>query len=318
MAVESEMAMGFAAIHQLTRPLVAAVERLPEPQRRALGVCFGLVSGPPPDPFLTGLAVLTLLADAAGTRPVLCVIDDAQLLDEESADVLGFVARRLLADRVAVLFAVRETAERDPRMPGLPELRIAGLSTRDASELLEAMSGETVEADVGEHIAAKTGGNPLALLELARERTPAQLTGRAPLPEPLPLGRRLEDQFLRRVRRLPPDTQALVLLAAADQPAEPCRLWRAAAELGIPESAATAAEAAELAVFWPEVRFHHPLVRSAVYHAATAAERRQAHRAFAGACDAEVDVDVDRRTWHLAAAIAGHDATVADEVEALA
>jgi DNA-binding CsgD family transcriptional regulator len=251
---------------------------------------------------------------------VLCVIDDAQWLDDESADLLGFVARRLLADRVGMLFAVRETAEREPRLPGLPELRIAGLSTRDAGELLEAVSGERLDADVGEHIVAETGGNPLALLELARELTPAQLAGRAPLPEPLPLGRRLEDQFLRRVRRLPPDTQTLLLLAAADQPGEHGRLWRAAAELGIPESAATAAEAADLAVFWPEVRFHHPLVRSAVYHAATAAERRQAHRALAAACDVDVDVDVDveRRTWHLAAATAGHDATVADEVEAAA
>src|SRR3954451_7089136 len=169
-----------------------------------------------------------------------------------------------------MLFAVRETAERAPRMTWLPELRIAGLSTRDAGELLEAVSGETVDADVSEHIVAETGGNPMVLLELARELTPAPLAGRPPLPEPLPLGRRLEGQFGLRVRRLPPDTQALLLLAAADQPAEPSRLWRAAAELGIPESAAMAAEAADLAVFWPEVQFHHPLVRSAVYHAATA------------------------------------------------
>src|SRR3954447_12865712 len=315
-AAESEMALGFAAVHQLVRPLLPGLDRLPEPQRRALGICFGLVSGPPADRFLIGLAVLTLLADAAANRPVLCVVDDVQWLDDESADVLGFVARRLLADRVAVLFAVRDTTERNSRMTGLPELRIAGLSTRDAGVLLEAVSGETVDADVSEHIVAETGGNPLVLLELAREQTPAQLAGRLPLPEPLPLGRRLEGQFGRRVRRLPPDTQALLLLAAADQPADPCRLWRAAAELGIPESAATAAEAAELAVFWPEGRFQHPLVRSAVYHAATAAERRQAHRALAAACAA--DVDVDRRTRHLAAATAGPDATAAAEVEALA
>jgi DNA-binding CsgD family transcriptional regulator len=316
LAVESEMALGFAAVHQLVRPLLPALDRLPEPQRRALGICFGLVSGPPADRFLIGLAVLTLLADAGASRPVLCVVDDAQWIDDESADVLGFVARRLLADGVAVLFAVRDTADRDSRMTGLPELRITGLSTRDASDLLEAVSGETVDADVGEHIAAETGGNPLVLLELGRELTPAQLTGRAPLPEPLPLGRRLEGQLRLRVRKLPPDTQALLLLAAADQPAEPCRLWRAATELGIPESAATAAESAELAVFWPEVRFHHPLVRSAVYHSATAAERRQAHRALAAACVA--DLDVDQRTRHLAASTAGPDATVATEVEALA
>jgi DNA-binding CsgD family transcriptional regulator len=315
-AVESETALGFAAVHQLLRPLLPAVERLPEPQRRALGVCFGLVSGPPADPFLIGLAVLTLLADAAGTRPLLCVIDDAQWLDDESGDVLGFVARRLLADRVAMLFAVRETAERHPRLTGLPGLRITGLSKCAASKLLVAVSGEPLEPDVGEHLVAETGGNPLALLELARELTPEQLAGRAPLPEPLPLGRRLEDQFLRRVRRLPPDTQTLLLLAAADQPGDHNRLGRAAAELGVPESAATAAEAADLAAFWPEMRFHHPLVRWAIYHAATAAERRQAHRALAAACDD--DADVDRRTWHLAASTTGSDATIAAEVEAAA
>src|SRR4051794_9266423 len=155
LAVESEMALGFAAVHQLVRPLLPALDRLPEPQRRALGICFGLVSGPPADRFLIGLAVLTLLADAGASRPVLCVVDDVQWLDDESADILGFVARRLLADRVAMLFAVRETAERDPRMTWLPELRIAGLSTRDAGELLEAVSGETVDADVSEHIVAE-------------------------------------------------------------------------------------------------------------------------------------------------------------------
>jgi DNA-binding CsgD family transcriptional regulator len=317
-AAESEMAFSFAAVHQLVRPLLPALDRLPEPQRRALGVCFGMVSGPPADPFLVGLAVLTLLTDAAATRPVLCVMDDAQWLDGESIDVLAFVARRLLADRVVMLFAVRETAQPDPWMPGLPELRIAGLPKRAAGRLLEAVSGEPLDADVGEHIVTETGGNPLALLELGRELTPAQLVGRSPLPEPLPPGRRLEDQFRRRVRSLPPETQALLLLAAADQPAEPGRLWRAAAELGVPESAASAAEAADLAVFWPEVRFHHPLVRSAVYHAATATERRLAHRALAAACDSDMDVDVDRKTWHLAASTAGPDATIAAQVEAAA
>src|SRR4051812_42660448 len=317
-AVESEMALGFAAVHQLVRPLLPGLDRLPEPQRRALGVCFGLVSGPPADRFLIGLAVLTLLADAAASRPGLCVVDDAQWLDDESAHVLGLVARRLLAESVVVLFAVRDTTERNSRMTVLPELRLAGLSKRDAGVLLEAVSGETVDADVSEHIVTETGGNPLGLLELARELTRGQLAGWSPLPEPLPLGPRLEGQFALRVRRLPPDTQALLLLAAADQPADPWRLWRAAAELGIPESAATAAEASELAVFWPEVRFQHPLVRSAVYHAATAAERRQAHRALATACAADVDVDVDRRTRHLAAATAGPDATAAAEVEAAA
>jgi DNA-binding CsgD family transcriptional regulator len=317
-ADESEMALAFAAVHQLVRPLLPALDRLPEPQRRALSICFGMVSGPTADPFLVGLSVLTLLADAAAIRPVLCVIDDAQWLDKESAEVLGFVGRRLMVDRVALLFAAREAGEGSPCMIGLPELTVAGLSAADAGRLLQALSGEPLDAEVGAHIAAETGGNPLALLEIAHDLTPAQLAGRSPLPEPLPVGRRLEDQFRRRLRRLPPDTQALLLLAAADQPGEASRLWRAANGLGIPESAATAAEAAHLAVLWPAVRFSHPLVRSAVYATATSAERRLAHRTLAAACDEEVDVDVDRKSWHLAESTAGPDAEVAAEVEALA
>jgi DNA-binding CsgD family transcriptional regulator len=316
-ADESEMTLGFAAVHQLVRPLLPALDRLPEPQRWALSICFGLVSGPPADPFLVGLSVLTLLADAAATRPVLCVIDDGQWLDKESAELLGFVARRLRDDRVAMLVAVGEAVDGDPSMIGLPELTVGGLTEVEADRLLQAVSGEPLDTDVGAHIAAETGGNPLALLEVAHELTPAQLAGRSPLPEPLPVGRRLEDQFRRRLGRLPPDTQALLLLAAADQPGEAGRLWRAADELGIAESAATAAEAAHLAVLWPAVRFAHPLVRSAVYATATPAERRQAHRTLASACDDD-DVDVDRKTWHLAESAAGPDSEVAAEVEALA
>src|SRR3954447_22981881 len=188
-AAESEMALGFAAVHQLVHPLLPCLGRLPEPQQRALAICFGLVSGPPADRFLVGLAVLTLLADTAAGRPVLCVIDDAQWLDDESADLLAFVARRLLADGVAMLVAVRETADESSRMPGVPELRIAGLSTRHAGELVEAVSGETLDAGVGAQIVAGPGGTPLPLLELARYLTPAQLPGRAPLPEPLPVVR---------------------------------------------------------------------------------------------------------------------------------
>ena len=168
-AVESELAMGFAAVHQLLVPLLPGVDRLPEPQRRALGVAFGLVSGPPANPFLVGLAVLTLLADAAEVRPVLCVIDDAQWLDDESADTLSFVARRLLADRVGMLFAIRETTEPDPRLQSLPSLRIAGLPEQDAYELLETSISRPVDAAVAARIIAETGGNPLAIVEAARE-----------------------------------------------------------------------------------------------------------------------------------------------------
>lgn len=315
-AVESERAMGFAAVHQLLVPLLPAVDRLPEPQRRALGVAFGLVSGPPADPFLVGLAVLTLLADAAEVRPVLCVIDDAHWLDDESADILSFVARRLLADRVAMLFAIREMTEPDPRLQSLRGLRIAGLPEQDAYELLETSISRPVNAGVAARIIAETGGNPLAIVEAARELSPKQLGGRAPLPEPLPVGHQLDVLFVRRVRELPTDTQTLLLLAAADQPGPGDRLWQAATALGIPESAAVPAEAAGLVVFWPEVRFSHPLVRSAVYHAATAVQRRRAHRALAAACDPELHAVP--RAWHLAAVATGPGEGVAAQLEAAA
>jgi DNA-binding CsgD family transcriptional regulator len=315
-AVESEKTLGFAAVHQLLVPFLPAVDCLPEPQRRALGVAFGLVPGPPADPFLVGLAVLTLLSDAAKTRPVLCVIDDAQWLDEESADLLSFVARRLLADRVGLLFAVRETADAKPRLQALPDLRISGLPEQAAYELLKTSISQPIDSPVAARIVTETGGNPLAILETARELTPEQLDGRVLLPDPLPVGHRLERSFLRRVRQLPPETHTLLLLTAAGSPGQGHLLWQAAAALGIPEAAAAPAEAAELVVFWPEIRFFHPLVRSAVYHAATAAQRRQAHRALAAACDPELDAVP--RAWHLAAAAARPDEGVAAELEAVA
>jgi DNA-binding CsgD family transcriptional regulator len=312
-AVESEMAMGFAAVHHLLLPVLPAIDRLPEPQERALRVAFGLENGLPTDPFLVGLAVLSLLSDAAAARPVLCVIDDAQWLDDESVDIFSFTARRLLADRVGMLFAVCDTPGRPPHLQTLPELRMPGLPEEAATELLIATIGRPVPPAVGRHVVADTGGNPLALTEVARELTAQQLSGDAPLPQPLPLGRRLEERFARCIRDLPPETRRLLLLAAADQPACGHRLWRAASALGIPEPAAGPAEAAGLAVFWPEVRFQHPLVRAAVYHAATADQRRQAHRSLAGACDR--DRDPDARAWHLAAAATGPDEHVAAEQE---
>jgi DNA-binding CsgD family transcriptional regulator len=315
-AVESEKPLGFAAVHQLLVPFLPAVDRLPEPQRRALGVAFGSVSGPPANPFLVGLAVLTLLADAAEVRPVVCVIDDAQWLDEESADVLSFVARRLLAERIGMLFAVRETTEPDARLQGLPDLQVAGLPKPEAYELLKMSISGPIDAAVAERIVAETEGNPLALVEAAHELTREQLSGLEPLPEPLPVGHQLEQAFVRRLLGLPADTQRLLLLAAADQPGWGDRLRRAGAALGITESAAVPAEAARLVVFWPKVRFFHPLVRSAVYHAATALQRRQAHQALAAACNPELDVVP--RAWHLAAAAAGPDEGVAAALEAAA
>jgi DNA-binding CsgD family transcriptional regulator len=315
-AVESEMALAFAAVHQLLVPFLHGVDRLPVPQRRALGVAFGLVAGPPADLFMVGLAVLMLLSETARVRPVLCVIDDAQWLDDESADVLGFVARRLLADRVGMLFAIRETAEPNSRLQGLPDLRLAGLPKQDAYDLLKTSISSPIEAGVAERIVVETGGNPLAIVEAAAELTPDQLSGREPLPEPLPVGHQLEDLFARRVRELPTDTQMLMLLAAAEHRGRGERLWQAATALGIPESAAVPAEAARMVTFGPEVGFSHPLVRSAVYHAATPGQRREAHRALAAACDPQLDVVP--RAWHLAAAAAGPDEGVAAQLAAAA
>ena len=315
-AVESESAMGFAALHQLVTPFLAGIARLPEPQRRSLDVAFGLVGGPPADAFLVGLAVLTLLSDAAGDRPVMWIVDDAQWLDNESADVLSFLARRLLADRVGLLFAIRETTEPDRHLQAVPELRIDGLPEQEAFELLRTAVDDPVDADVAKRIVSGTGGNPLALIEVGADLTTEQLRGQVPLPEPLPVGHELEDLYARRIRGLPAETRMLLLLVAADQPARGDRLWQAAAALGIPESAAVPAEASRLAVFGPEARFPHPLVRSAAYHATTAVQRRQAHRALAAASDPEVDAT--SRAWHLAAAATGMDESVAAQLEAAA
>ena len=315
-AVESEQSLGFAGVHQLLLPLLDGVDRLPMPQRRALGVAFGLVSEAPADPFLVGLAVLTLLSDAAEDRPVLCVVDDAQWLDKESAVTLGFVARRLLADRVGVLFGARESMEPVRHLQALPGLHIVGLSREDAHELLETSSSRPIETEVAERIVAETVGNPLAVVAATRALTPEQLGGRAPLPDPLPVGHRLEDLFAQRVRELPTDTQALLLMAAADHTSREATLWQAAAALAIPESAALPVEATGLVVLRPEVRFSHPLVRSAIYHAASPSQRRRAHRALAEACDPELEADA--RAWHLAAAAGGSDERAAAELEAAA
>ena len=210
------------------------MDSLPEPQRRALNVAFGLESGPPADPFLVGLAVLTLLSDVAETTPVLCVVDDAQWLDEESADLLSFVARRLLADRVGLLFGVRETAGDEPRLQALPSRRLPGLPEQAARELLKTSVSRPIDPHVANRIVAETEGNPLAVVEAAGELTPDQLGGTEPLPEPLPVGHRLEASYLRRVRELPPDTQTLLVLAAAGSPGQGHLMWQAAAEPGHP------------------------------------------------------------------------------------
>jgi DNA-binding CsgD family transcriptional regulator len=311
--VESEMDLGFAGLHLLLVPFLGGVERLPGPQRAALQAAFGLAVGPAPDRFLVGLAALTLLTDAAAEQPVLCVVDDAQWLDTVSVEVLGFVARRLLADRVAMLFGVREQEGRPVVLVGLPEVRLGGLAEEAAGELLAASVGGPVDQRVGEQVVAGAAGNPLALVEFAGELTAEELSGAAPLAEPLRFGARLEELYRARVRALPGQAQLLLLLAAAEPAGDPVVLWRAAGQAGIDREAAEMPAVERLVMLAPRVRFRHPLMRSAAYYAAPAAARRRAHAVLAAASDPTLDPD--RRAWHLAEAAAGPDEQVAVELE---
>jgi DNA-binding CsgD family transcriptional regulator len=310
---EAEMDMGFAGLHQLLIPFLAGLEGLPVPQQQALKSAFGLVAGPPPDRFLVGLAALTMLTDAAAARPVLCLIDDAQWLDQVSIEVLGFVARRLYADRVGMVFAVREGDGQALVLAGLPELAVGGLAEEAARELLARSAGTQVDRQVGWRIVADTAGNPLALVELAAELTAAELSGTEPLDWPLRFRGRLEELYRSRMRALPGGTQTLLLLAAADPTGEPALIWNAARHLGIDPGAGEATGAERLVSWEPRVRFRHPLIRSAAYYAFPAAARRDAHQALATVTDPEADPD--RRAWHLAEAAAGPDEQVAAELE---
>jgi DNA-binding CsgD family transcriptional regulator len=310
---EAEMDMGFAGLHQLLVPFMAGLEGLPAPQQQALKSAFGLVAGPPPDRFLVGLAALTVLTDAAAARPVLCLIDDVQWLDRVSIEVLGFVARRLYADRVGMVFAARQGEEQALILAGLPELTVGGLAEEAARELLARSAGTEVDRQVGWRIVADTAGNPLALVELAAELTAAELSGTEPLDWPLRFRGRLEELYRSRMRALPGGTQTLMLLAAADPTGEPALIWNAARNLGVDPGAAEAAGAERLVSWEPRVRFRHPLIRSAAYYAFPAAERRGAHQALAMVTDPEADPD--RRAWHLAEAADGPDEQVAAELE---
>ena len=308
--VEGEMELAFAALHQLCSPNLDLIDGLPDPQREALEVALGLSAGRTPDPFLVGLAVLNLLSEAAEERPLLCVIDDAQWLDRASARVLAFVARRLLAERIAMVFAAREQIV---SLAGFAELQVEPLGHRDARALLDSILPGRLDELVLERIVVETHGNPLALLELPRGLTPAQLAGGFGLPTALPLSTGIEQSFTRRLVRLPRDARQLVLLAAAEPLGDPALLWRAAQQLGIPETAAQAAELEGLLRLDGAVTFRHPLVRSAVYGAAEPTERRKVHLALAEATDREIDPD--RRAWHRAQAAASLDEDVAAELE---
>ena len=311
--VESEMELGFAALHQLMVPLMPRLERLPAPQRVALRSAFGLVEGPPPNRFLIGLAVLTLFAEAGAARPVLCVVDDAQWLDQESAHVLTFVARRLYADRVAMLFATREAGESGWPFGGIASIELDGVGDEQAISLITATVDRPIDEHVARRVVAETGGNPLALVELASELTAEQLAGTSMLPEPLPIGERLEARFLSEVRILPAAAQMLLLLCAAEPALDRAMLRRAADRLSITVEETIDLVAGRFLLVGEEVRFHRSLIRSAVYGAATGAQRRRVHAALAAACHPEHDQD--RRAWHRAAAAVGPDETVAGELE---
>ena len=308
--VESEMELAFAALHQLCAPMLDRLGRLPAPQREALGIVFGLSGGAAPDRFLVGLAVLSLLSEVAEERPLVCVIDDAQWLDQASARTLGFVARRLLADPVGLVFAAREPGE---ELRGLPELEVQGLRNGDAHALLGSVVQFLLDERVRDRIVAETRGNPLALLELPRGLTATQLAGGFELLGVQALSGRIEESFRQRLAELPPETKRLLLVAAAESVGDPLLVWRAAERLGIGVSAAAAAETEGLLAISARVTFRHPLVRSAVYRSASLPERRAVHLALAEVTDPEVDPD--RRAWHLAAAAPGPDEEVALELE---
>jgi len=310
--VESEMELPFAAVHQLSMPLLDGLGKLPSPQRDALETAFGLSAGRPPDRFFVGLALLSLLSEYAEAQPLVCLVDDAQWLDRSSAQVLSFVARRLHAESVVVVLAERDGYDAS-ELAGLPELRLHGLSEADAAQLVASVMPGSLDEAVRDRVIAEARGNPLALLELPRGRSSASLAGGFAIPSGLPLPRRIEVSYRRRVERLPGETRQILLAAAADPVGDPSVVWRAVAELGISSEAAAPAEADGLLEIGGRVGFRHPLVRSAIYGAASPAERRGAHRALAAATDP--DLDPDRRAWHLAQAALAPDDDVAAELE---
>jgi DNA-binding CsgD family transcriptional regulator len=310
--VESEMELPFAGLHQLCAPMLHRLGRLPGPQGDALGAAFGLRDGDAPDRFLVGLAVLSLLSDVAEEHPLMCVVDDAQWLDRASAQALAFVTRRLVAESVAVVFAVREAGD-EQDLTGLPELQVRGLADPDARALLESVITGPLDERVRDRIVAETRGNPLGLLELPHGLTPGQLAGGFGLPDAPALSGRIEESFQRRLEALPADSRELLLVAAAEPVGDPVPVWRAAEKLGVAFEAAAPTEAVGLVEFGGRVRFRHPLVRSAVYRSAPQEARHRVHRALAEATNP--DLDPDRRAWHRAYATPALDEDVAAELE---
>ncbi|WP_127502636.1 ATP-binding protein [Actinoplanes solisilvae] len=311
--VQSQMELAYAALHLLAEPVLHHLDDMPDPQRMALSTAFGLRPGPPPDRFLVGLALLTLLSDAAGDRPLVCVVDDEQWLDQASAQALGFVARRLSADPVGLVFAAREPST---HLAGLPVLELAGLAPDHARELLDERLAGPLDSQVRDLIVAEARGNPLALLELPRTMTSADFAGGfglSSMPAQVPVAARLEEGFRRQLEALPASARRLLQLAAADPSGDPVLVHRAARRLGIPPQAAQPAIDARLMEFNEHVHFRHPLVRSAAYLSAAEPARRELHAALAEVTDAAVDPD--RRAWHRAQAVSGPDESVAAELE---
>jgi DNA-binding CsgD family transcriptional regulator len=313
--IESEMELAFAGLHQLCAPMLDRLGSLTEPQQRALSIAFGLASGHNPDRFLVALGALSLMAEMSEERPLLCVVDDAQWLDQASAQVLGFVGRRLLAESIALVFAARTPsqgiASPDP-LADLPELSLDGLAAEPARALLATVTSGPLDESVRTRIIEETHGNPLALLELCRGLGGAELAGGFALPDAADLPGRIEAQYLERLGELPEQAQRLVLLAATDPVGDAALILRAAHVLGLDIAGITRAAHAGLLEFGVNVRFRHPLVRSAVYRAAAAEDRRAAHAALAAVTDP--GVDPDRRAWHHAHATAGPDEAVAAEL----
>ena len=307
--VESERDLPYAAVQQVFAPLQDGLERLPGPQQDALRTTFGLVEGPMPDRLLVALGVLSLVSEGADERPLVCLIDDAQWLDHASANVLSFVARRLLAEPIALLFATRTPTD---ELAALPELWLEGLPTADARELLTSVVTGKLDELVADEVVAESGGNPLALLEWARGLSPGKVAGGFGLPEASSVPGRIEASFAERFETLDEPTRMALVLGAAEPAGDSALLWRAAARLGIPDDALEPAESAGLVDLSPRARFRHPLVRSAVYRAAEPQERQQAHRALAAVIESEEDLD--RRAWHLSKAADGPDENFAAEL----
>ncbi|NGY60171.1 AAA family ATPase [Lentzea sp. NEAU-D13] len=305
--VEAESAFPYAGLHQLCVPFLDRLDRLPAPQREALGTAFGMATGPRPTRFMVGLAVLTLLAEVADEQPLVCLVDDAQWLDSMSSAVLGFVARRLLAERIALVFVLREGND---HLDGLPELFVRGLDDADSRALLESVIKGPVDGRVRDRIVAEARGNPLALLELPRAWTTAELADGL---DSGPLTSRIEQGFVRQIEPLPADTRLLMLTAAAEPLGDATLLWQAAGLLGLGADPAAAALGTGLIEFGARVRFRHPLVRSAVYRSASAVDRQRVHRALADVTDPAIDPD--RRAWHRAHGTTSPDEEVAADLE---